>query len=557
MPPEEDISEPLLVPISAEASEDVDGLQFQTSEDLGDQVSPSTRLSPTTNDSSPEFLSNPYKNHNVRLSLLLCAVSGVADSIWGTVVLSGFLFALAAAMGQTKKDNTLVGLAEMVQGLSMLVSALPIGIWADRVGKSRVSRIGGGLMLLTCAITMWALVVVDREASQNVKAAKQSYIVMLVALALWGVVGGISNGPIQALFADSIPKGKRSELLTLLYSCYLISSCIGPVVSIAMLSTSDAEDWSIAETFPVFFLGIVLEIPAAILMFFFSEMYVVPEVDGTTSRDVAEDADSALLGHDVVVENCFQSAQANTTPEEAPPSNATMIHRRGFSLLKTDVPYILFLSSLVVALGSGASVKYFPLFFKEIGLSTAVVQGIYFVVPVSISAFSFVGQKLGKRFGRIETSTACNTLGTLLLYYLTWLSKHVEEDDAMKKVLIVMVYIVRTGIMNCCYPLLESVLMDAVPSNQRAKWKSLESIASFGWTGSALVGGILSDKHSYQYTFAMTATVQLLGGLMMWPIRSLVESEEDPPAETENDMNDEPSSTAERLQAPLLSQSNE
>jgi predicted MFS family arabinose efflux permease len=83
----------------------------------------------------------------------------------------------------------------------------------------------------------------------------------------------------------------------------------------------------------------------------------------------------------------------------------------------------------------------------------------------------------------------------------------------------------RTGIINCSYPLLESILMDSVPSNQRARWKSLESIASFGWTGSAFIGGILSDTHSYQFTFTMTAWMQLASGVLLLLIQPLVEEE--------------------------------
>ena len=68
--------------------------------------------------------------------------------------------------------------------------------------------------------------------------------------------------------------------------------------------------------------------------------------------------------------------------------------------------------------------------------------------------------------------------------------------------------------------------MDNVPSNQRARWKALESIASFGWTGSALVGGLLSDEHSYQFTFSITATMQLCGCLLLLVIRPFVEAED-------------------------------
>jgi len=35
--------------------------------------------------------------------------------------------------------------------------------------------------------------------------------------------------------------------------------------------------------------------------------------------------------------------------------------------------------------------------------------------------------------------------------------------------------------------------MDAVPRNRRGFWKSLESVSSFGWSGSAFIGGMISS----------------------------------------------------------------
>ncbi|GAX16023.1 hypothetical protein FisN_22Hh119 [Fistulifera solaris] len=481
--------------------------------------------------SQDDAILNPWKNHNVRLSFLLCIVSGIADSIWGSVVLSGFLFALGKAMGKTKEENTLVGLAEMVQGLTMLIFALPIGLLADKTGKARVVRWGGALLLLTVGITLWALLVINREASESQKAADQSYYILLVALGLWGICGGILNGPSQALFSDSIPKGRRSELLTYLYSSYLISAAVGPLVGIIMLSQSNEEDWSLKEIFPVFFVGVLLEIPAGVLCFFFSEKYTVPEPDDEP-RPVDESIET------LSIDNPEQTETANVVPSLL----------NGYGLTKAAVPYVLFFSSLVVSLGSGASVKYFPLFFKEIGLRSEVVQGIFLTVPVSISFFSFVSQKISQSMGRVETSVMFNVCGVLMLYFMTWLSHDIQEGDTSRRILIVGVYLLRTGIMNCPYPLLESILMDAVPSNQRARWKSLESIASFGWTGSALLGGILSDSHSYEYTFAITATMQLVGGLMLIPIQHLVEREQVEPISDE-DVADE---TRTDLEEPLL-----
>ena len=535
---------------------------------------PSTRPGRDDNDNSP------WKNHNVILSLALCVVSGIADSIWSSVVLSGFLLALAGKMGQSKEGNTLVGGAEAAQGLTQLVTALPVGYLADTWGKSRTVRLGGMLMLVTIGLTMGALIDVKRHADESTTAAKRSYIILVIALAFWGIISGIANGPSQALFSDSVPKGKRSEMLTWLFSCYLMSSTVGPIVSIALILTvsAKAEEWSINEIYPVFLLGVILEIPAAILMLFFNDKYSVVEDDEDLSaqRVPASGEETAPLYNSTVENGLVESNGASdgeNTEHSGSDVNGNHHSDRTTVVCMTEtppttdadgttgdsstpvvssdkkfiIPYVLFASSLISSLGSGASVKYFPLFFKEVGFGSAAVQGIFLVVPVSISCFSFIAQEAGKRYGRVETTVVSILIGVSLLFLMTVLSHNLQKADHVdfshvtqnldlsasslwdshpyKAMLIVVVYLFRTGIINSCYPLLESILMDNVPSNQRARWKSLESIASFGWTGSALLGGILSDEHSYQFTFALTAWMQLASGLVLLIIQPYVERE--------------------------------
>lgn len=529
--------------------EELNGERFDLQEPLLPKEEQQHELLPTNVDessSSPVLaesdnsIVNPWKNHNVVLSLILCIVSGTADSIWSSVVLSGFLLALAKAMGKSSEGNTLVGTAEAVEGLTQLFTALPVGLLADTWGKSKTVRLGGGLMLITIAITLWALLDVERLAEESKAAANRSYIILVVALGLWGVINGISYGPSQALFSDSIPRGKRSEMLTWLYSCYLLSSAVGPIVSIVLILTvsANAENWSIDQIFPVFFLGICLEIPSAILMFFFSDKHVVPEAaeEEPGEEEPSGDHQGSLDPGTTCCEAPNESEETRPSDDEAVGSAEPIYSAPTRSKGKALIPYVLFACSLISSLGSGASVKYFPLFFKEIGFGSAAVQGIFLLVPIFISAFSFVAQIAGKRMGRVETTVVSTIIGVGLLLWMTWLSHDVGassdvspsslwNDNPRRALLIVGVYLLRTGIMNCSYPLLESILMDNVPSNQRARWKSLESIASFGWTGSALVGGILSDEHSYQFTFAMTAWVQLAGGLLLMVIQPLVEEE--------------------------------
>mmetsp|Transcript_39287 Transcript_39287/g.122998 ORF Transcript_39287/g.122998 Transcript_39287/m.122998 type:complete len:229 (+) Transcript_39287:1369-2055(+) len=89
-------------------------------------------------------------------------------------------------------------------------------------------------------------------------------------------------------------------------------------------------------------------------------------------------------------------------------------------------------------------------------------------------------------------------------------------------IILIGLYLMRTGLMNSTYPLEESVLMDFVPSKSRARWKSLQSVTAFGWCGSAAVGGWLGDRHGYAFTFLITAALQGLGSSLIILIAHLV-----------------------------------
>ena len=54
--------------------------------------------------------------------------------------------------------------------------------------------------------------------------------------------------------------------------------------------------------------------------------------------------------------------------------------------------------------------------------------------------------------------------------------------------------------------------MDFVPKENRAVWNSLESVTSFGWSGSAALGGWLIHRVGFHVTFLITATMQVRCG---------------------------------------------
>ena len=207
------------------------------------------------------------------------------------------------------------------------------------------------------------------------------------------------------------------------------------------------------------------------------------------------------------------------------------------------IPHLTFWSGLLFALGSGMTVKFFPLFFAEdCAMSPITVQIIYVLVPLVMAPFSSIATRVSRAFGRVPTMIVLKVVGVGMLVLMAELRDWVQEaagteagsgdlkgdalggsgevgsgspskrqaDYYLATAVMAAIYLVRTGLMNCTYPLEESILMDFVPSDQRARWKALDSSASFGWCGSAALGGYLADQPSIGYTgtFLYTAVIQ-------------------------------------------------
>ena len=327
-------------------------------------------------------------------------------------------------------------------------------------------------MFAAIVVTAWAVQIGAQSEDENVDhddaitKSRLSYAVLLGAMIAWGVCGGITNGPAQALFADALPEHLRTEGYTYLFGAYLVASSTGPLLTIIMFNRLDDkfEDWNLKEIRPVFFVGLVLEIVVAIIMLFFKD--IKPVESETTSQDVE-----------------------GGTYSEATATTETPTAEKVFVPESRKIPLILFLSSLVTALGSGASVKFFPLFFKDAGLSPQEVQWIFVFSPLCIALFSLLAKSLAQRIGRVRATLLLESFGSACLMVMSVLH-HIGVNEPL---IMIPIFLLRTSLMNCTYALMESVLMSSVPSDERSRWKSLESIASFSWTGSAVLGGVLSD----------------------------------------------------------------
>ncbi|KAL7557960.1 hypothetical protein ACA910_020329 [Epithemia clementina (nom. ined.)] len=185
------------------------------------------------------------------------------------------------------------------------------------------------------------------------------------------------------------------------------------------------------------------------------------------------------------------------------------------------VPYVMFASSFISSVGSGVTVNYVPLYFKDdCGMTPTQVQLMYVVTPISMTIFSMLAHSWSVSMGRVPIMLVLTFVSLTLFYVIASLYHSLQDQQLM----LVVLFVVQTGIGQAVHPLAESLLMDAVPRNQRARWRTLQSISEYGWSGAAVLGGFLSDRDggSYQQAFFVSCYVQIFALLVLSMLLFLV-----------------------------------
>lgn len=106
-----------------------------------------------------------------------------------------------------------------------------------------------------------------------------------------------------------------------------------------------------------------------------------------------------------------------------------------------SIPYLVFISDLTMAIGAGATVAFFPLYFKnEQGLSPFALAGVYAGSPVTIAVLSMLALPLNRLMGRAGSSVFFDALGTAALFAMSFKGLPVWAA--------IFVYLLRTAAMN-------------------------------------------------------------------------------------------------------------
>ncbi|ORC88150.1 uncharacterized protein TM35_000182070, partial [Trypanosoma theileri] len=151
------------------------------------------------------------------------------------------------------------------------------------------------------------------------------------------------------------------------------------------------------------------------------------------------------------------------------------------------VPYLVCAVDFLVAVGSGMTMRYIPLFFvNDYGVSPVVLTTSYIITSIISALLSSLVRYVGEYYmGRLPAVICVRLIGTTLLLLMGLTHLHLG--------ILLPIFIIRNSTMNCTRGVTRSVIMDCVRKESRAKWSAFESFSSFTWAGSAVIGGYVAD----------------------------------------------------------------
>ena len=400
---------------------------------------------------------------NLRIAYTFTLAAGAARGVWSYAVLSGYLYVL------TGGSNARVGLAEGAQGIAQCACGLLAGWAADRFRRQTVCRVACVTGVVASLGLILSIAVSDVSAR-----ARFDYVT--VGLAAFGAYQGVWSTALETLFADSTaPGAHRAAATARKFGFTLLATTAGPALAL-ILFLCIGDDWSLAALRTVAVVGLALCAPPALLLL--------------GLRDVGADA-------------CDDEDEDEAGDE--------------------GIARLILVADLISGFGSGMTVKFIPLFFKNrAAFSPVAANALSIGAALVMICGSRVCEKWSQSAGKARVCAACMVLAAIALLGLAWADAgrlnvlrpgRPALTSTIKRAGAVVLYLI-TCAQHACRPLKKAALNDHVPHNARGRWNALDGVTRFGWSGSAVLGGYLVDRGGYALTFVVTAATQLIAALV-------------------------------------------
>ena len=280
-----------------------------------------------------------------------------------------------------------------------------------------------------------------------------------------------------------MPSGGRDKVYAQLFFIRSGLNCFGPFLA-ALLFLVLGNNWGVDILREVLIVGAIIMLTGSVIQVLMHDKY-----------SLGNESESLLQQHN----------ETNNLKTE-----------KKLSLIQTlAIPLSLVTLGTIIGLGAGMTVRFFPIFFKEIYLLSPVTTNIIFGIGFLLTGvFSLITPKIARYIGKIETIFLVQMLAILCLLLIA---------EVPPLAFVVPAYILRGAFMNSTPPLNYAIIMDRVPKRHRGKWNALEGVTNgFLWSLSAGIGGILLDQSGYPFLYHITASLYIIATLPLLFLRRYV-----------------------------------
>lgn len=351
----------------------------------------------------------------------------------------------------------IVGLILAVNGASMVLAAIPLGIISDRKGR-KVMLILGSLLF---SPILFILALTTETAW------------LLVA----GVLGGVTEAAFlstwNAMIADRTPVRARNAAFAL---SFIIGSSTSGIGSALPFAFPPLEGWT----------GLSLAaLHQDTLLLFGGVCLLTP------------------LGLSILLRGYREEPRRRsgpTGPAQPRPQGSRLLRRA------RELRLLFLFSGLngLVGLGAGFIIPLIGTWFRlRFGIPDSYSGPLLAIAGFTMGLAGVTSTRLAKRFGSVRAVVLVQGVATVLMFGMAFIGDPVSAA---------VLYVVRAALMNMASPILDSYLMGLVKPDERGFasalnsiiWRMPNSISTFG-------GGYLLDRAEYQLPFLIAGTLYAAG----------------------------------------------
>lgn len=571
--------------------------------------------SDTTSTASSTKTAPLYMNRNVAYYLLIVFVTNIGIGCHlDTSILSGYVYILSGNTddSESQNKNQYVGFMECTRAVSFLVMSTLLS--SNKTNNPNATlKLGGILAFIIVAVGSYMVPFLPHEKTGL------EITLGLITMLFSGAMHGVIDTTALTVFVKSSSGTGLQYLRFFEIIRFLSSSFIGPLLTILLFRLLGTTAWNVSDLGLILMVGLAFQtLPGFLLCLMnihrakvnsininddedeYSSGLEIEEASSCRSRnksDIHRNGSSTCSRGSMHrnKERCRSSISLLSTKSDNnsfnsnhnhhgnhPSKDAAIYSSSSFRPIAADIassnniiapnrliPVILSLQSILMSIGSGLTINFFPLFFySKLEMSPIAIQSLYMIVPwvillvkkMSLHCVSSTSSSSSPVENCLMVVVLFKLLGVASLVHIAyheellgWLIRMLQSPDddesddglaAAKAQIIIPLYIIRTGFINGTAfiedLIFEKSLIDATAakstraaeterigsgsidnskrnnndggsgaSSMTMEWKMVNNFCSrFSWAISVAIGGVLIDTFGYMIIIKLTAVLQ-------------------------------------------------